>query len=67
MYHNSLRVLVCVIEVKERTGISCIGNSTLEMCIAKSVNCQNFNVRTGTEETDTGYTRNVCESSVDGK
>jgi hypothetical protein len=52
-----------VIEVKERTGRSCIGNSRLEMCIAKSVNCQNCNVRTVTEETATGYTRIVCESS----
>ena len=63
MYHNSLRVLVCVIEVKERKGRSHVGNSRLEMCIAKSVNCQNFSVRTGTKETDTGYTRIVCKSS----
>jgi len=63
MYHNSLRVLLCVIEVKERAGRSHVGNSRLEMCIAKSISCQNFNVRTGTEETDTGYTRIVCVSS----
>jgi len=63
MYHNSLRVLVCVIEVKERTGRSRVGNSRLEMCIAKNVDCQNLNVRTGTEETDTGCTRIVCKYS----
>jgi hypothetical protein len=63
MYHNSLRVLVCVTEVKERMGRSCVGNSWLEVCIAKSVNCLDFNVRTGTEETDTGYTIIVCKSS----
>jgi len=63
MYYNSLRVLVCVTEVKERTGRSHVGNSRLEMCIAKSVDCQNLNLRTGTEETDTGYTRIVCKCS----
>jgi hypothetical protein len=43
-----------VIKVKERTGRSRVGNSRLEMWIVKSVNCQNLNVRTGTEETDAG-------------
>jgi hypothetical protein len=57
VYHNSLRVLVCVIEVKD------VGNGRLEMWIQKSVNCQNLNVRTGTEDTDTGYTRIVCKCS----
>jgi hypothetical protein len=50
-------------EVKERTGRSCVGNSRLEMCIARSVDCQNLNVRTGTEDTDTGYARIVCKTS----
>jgi len=63
MYHNSLRVLVCVIDVKERTRRSRVGDSRLEMCTAKSVDCQNLNVRTGTEETDAGYTRIVCKCS----
>jgi hypothetical protein len=63
MYQNALRMLVCVIEVKERTGRSHVGNSRLEMWIPKSVNCQNLNVRTGTEDTDTGYTRIICKCS----
>jgi hypothetical protein len=52
-----------VIEVKERTGRSHVGRNRLEICIAKSVDCQNLNVRTGTEETDTRYTRIVCKCS----